>query len=375
MLERVRSTDQLPWSTALDVVKNAGLALAAAFLVSVGSAAAQSPSLHQIRGPHQIHIAHEPIELDRKNPEIQKVGVLTYLGGLRLSSPDARFGGFSGLIVSPDGQRMIAVSDRGNLLEARLVYDSGRLAGVSDARICALNNRWGDPVKGLEADAEAIVRLRDGSLAVSFERDHRIVRYVLDQKADQSPDQGPDQGPNQSMLPCERVGPARLFYKMADWRAMRPNGGLEAMTLLDDGTLFALSEDARTADGLIKGWLILNRESRPVFYQPTGKFLPTDMVYLTTGDLLVLERRFSLLAGVASRLCLVEGSTIQPGATLNCNTAARIVSPFTTENYEGLAVRAMADGTTVVYMLSDDNFNALQSTILMMFRLELDELD
>jgi hypothetical protein len=37
---------------------------------------------------------------------------------------------------------------------------------------------------------------------------------------------------------------------------------------------------------------------------------------------------------------------------------------------EGLAVRTSKDGKTIVYVVSDDNFNApLQQTLLMMFEL------
>lgn len=331
------------------------LVFTAIMTLCVGCKAAEAPATAP------IHVTSEAIALHSKNPEVQNVGALTYRGGLRLSSAAARFGGFSGLILSADGDHMIAVSDRGSLLEAGLNYDdSGRLSGISGARLCLLNDSRGSPVEGLNGDAEAIVQLPDGALAISFERDHRVVTYAA---------------PGRGMTPCDGVGAARLFHKMGEWHKMPPNGGFEAMTLLEDGTLFVLSEDARTEGGLIKGWLIRSRKSDTVFYRPTEKFLPTDMVRLPTGDLLVLERRFSILAGVSSRLCRVKGSSIQPGATLDCKTAARIVSPFTTENYEGLAARTAANGSTVVYMLSDDNFNAFQSTILMMFVLNLDELD
>jgi hypothetical protein len=43
---------------------------------------------------------------------------------------------------------------------------------------------------------------------------------------------------------------------------------------------------------------------------------------------------------------------------------------FIIDNMEGLSVRKTADGKTLVYAISDDNFNApLQQTLLMMFEL------
>ena len=47
-------------------------------------------------------------------------GTLIYRGGFVLTSPDARFGGLSGLVISSDGEELVAVSDRGWWLQARL---------------------------------------------------------------------------------------------------------------------------------------------------------------------------------------------------------------------------------------------------------------
>ena len=44
-----------------------------------------------------------------------------------------------------------------------------------------------------------------------------------------------------------------------------------------------------------------------------------------------------------------------------------IDSPRTTENFEGIAVRPNSSGGAYVYLVSDDNFHALQRTLLLMF--------
>jgi hypothetical protein len=46
-----------------------------------------------------------------------------------------------------------------------------------------------------------------------------------------------------------------------------------------------------------------------------------------------------------------------------------IVPPASVDNMEGLAVREDAGGT-IIYLISDDNFNPIQRTLLMKFRLE-----
>ena len=48
---------------------------------------------------------------------------------------------------------------------------------------------------------------------------------------------------------------------------------------------------------------------------------------------------------------------------------AQLVPPFTVDNFEGLAVFPDKRGGTIIYILSDDNFNPLQRTLLLQFRL------
>ena len=43
--------------------------------------------------------------------------------------------------------------------------------------------------------------------------------------------------------------------------------------------------------------------------------------------------------------------------------------PLIFDNFEGIAARSGAGGETLIYLLSDDNFNPLQRTLLLMFAL------
>jgi hypothetical protein len=63
------------------------------------------------------------------------------------------------------------------------------------------------------------------------------------------------------------------------------------------------------------------------------------------------------------------GGGIGPGAQLMPEEVARFAPPVQVDNFEGVAVRRDADGRTLVYIVSDDNFNALQRTLLLMFAL------
>ena len=78
-----------------------------------------------------IVVTTSGVNLDRRDATRQSLGPLNYLGGLRLRSPNRRFGGLSGIEVSPDGKSMLAISDRGFWFSADLMYDpDGRLIGL-----------------------------------------------------------------------------------------------------------------------------------------------------------------------------------------------------------------------------------------------------
>ena len=84
----------------------------------------------------------------------------------------------------------------------------------------------------------------------------------------------------------------------------------------------------------------------------------------------MLTRFFSLIGGVKARLERVSAATLAAGAELRGALLAHIAPPLTVDNFEGVAALRDADGGTLVYLLSDDNFNAFQRTLLLLFRLD-----
>ena len=73
---------------------------------------------------------------------------------------------------------------------------------------------------------------------------------------------------------------------------------------------------------------------------------------------------------MASRLGRVAPSALKPGATVRSSELARLEPPLIVENFEGLGVRRDERGRTLIYLVSDDNFNVLQRTLLLLFVLE-----
>ena len=144
----------------------------------------------QARNGKKPHVVREDVrtvavrarkieKFHRDGEERVQIGKLIWRGGLVLSASDRAFGGYSGLEVSPDGKRFIAVSDAGTWLAGEFVYSGKRLAGVKRTRIGplkALANR--NLSRARDRDAEAI-RLLSGSFEngialISFERNQRM---------------------------------------------------------------------------------------------------------------------------------------------------------------------------------------------------------
>lgn len=301
-----------------------------------------------------ITLKVEPVPLDPENPAVTRVGQLQYLGGLWLRSADRAFGGLSGLTLADDGRRLIAVSDRADWFTADILRaDDGRLRGLANADLAPMRGRDGGRIAGGNAmrDAEAVERLPDGGLIVGFERRHRLWRY------------GP--GPIPALTtPLPVKAPKAL-------RFAPNNGGLEAIAAFANGELLIVAEDYRATNGDFVGWLWRDDAWHDIRYMATGQFKPTDFAVLPDGDVVALERRFTAVGGVAGRVQRIAADMIEPGARLVGTELARLERSLSVDNFEGIAAHRDPDGATLIYILSDDNFNRLlQRTLLLLFALD-----
>src|SRR3546814_2297835 len=94
----------------------------------------------------------------------------------------------------------------------------------------------------------------------------------------------------------------------------------------------------------------------------------TDAARLPDGRILYLNRRASILEGFSAKLTVANGSDFEAGDILTGPEIAHFKAPVTVDNFEALSVD-LEDGRTVVWLASDDNFSALQPTLLLKFAL------
>lgn len=323
-----------------------GLVLLVLLLVPQWSGTPRLPLL----GPRPVFTA-SPVLLVPGQPRVRRIGGLVFERGYRLTSPDSTFGGFSSLLV--DGDRFTLLSDGGNIVRFRLDA-AGR---VHDRRFAELpDGPWTGWSKG-ERDSESMTRDPAGqSIWVGFENANAIWRYA----------------PRLRRATGHAAPPA-----MADWSI---NGGPEAMVRLRDGRFIVISETHRgrfgarpadTRDALLFATdpVLAPRRVTRFRYHTRPGFNPTDIAELPSGNLVLLNRRFSLWRGFEATVAILPRRSIGPGTSAQAIEIARFEAPFVHDNLEGIAVVEDAHGTAL-WIVSDDNQSALQQSLLMKFRFD-----
>jgi hypothetical protein len=302
--------------------------------------------------PNALDIRSQPLPLKLDEPGLRRIGKLIWRGGVSMTANSANFGGWSDLHVAPDGRTLSSISDLGSWLTATIQYDAdGNLLGLSNGRIGSLRGLDGRPLARKEdADAEGMAMMPDGSWMVSFEHHHRLWRYSTF-----------DVTPVPINLP-------------PGFERQPANGGIEALTALPDGTLIAISEEYSPTPGVLAGWIGRpGRDGRYAWqtfqYSKIPDFNPTAIAPLPDGGFVLLERAFDMARGVRVRVMRAEAADFQPGAMVKPRELARLASPLAVDNLEGIAATKGPRGETLLWLISDDNFNPLQRNLLLLFEL------
>jgi hypothetical protein len=152
------------------------------------------------------------------------------------------------------------------------------------------------------------------------------------------------------------------------------NKGLEALVMVPKGfalagTLIALSERGLDPLGNLIAFLVGGPTPGQFSVRRTDNFDISDAVLLPSGDLLVLERKFSLLEGVGIRIRRIALKSVAPGAVVDGPSIFDADLNQEIDNMEGIDAHITSEGETVLTMVSDDNFSMIQRTLLLQFNL------
>lgn len=238
------------------------------------------------------------------------------------------FGGFSGLIVTPDGTGFMALTDRG------LIVD-GRFARAADGSIRGVSAGALRPLQGLTApeDSEDLAPAPDGGFLVAYESRARISRYA----ADGSPEGDLPRAPVFARLPR--------------------NKRLETVAMAPDGAIWTVPESPLRTGGFAVYRFFRGDWRQHAVIPARGAFLPVSGDFGPDGRFYLLEREFTGITGFATRLR--RFTPADSGLTDELTIIE--TSPGQWDNLEAVSVWRGTAGL-VATMLSDDNFLPVQRT-------------
>lgn len=336
--------------------RSAGLLIPFVFgLLAVTAPSAGEPVVSQA-----IHVASRPIAEFRIGSDETRFGPFEFVGGLEMTSDDRRFSGVSSFRFLSPGERFIGVTDTGFWLFGAVRHgEEGRPSGVEGVTMMPiLGQDGGTSDEKWHIDAEAIA-VKGDEVVVGFERAHRIAVFELDP---------PDMG-----RPVEELDFLVPAYEL------RINQGFETVAFAPQdsalaGALVAVTERSLDLDRQRSIFAaVLSGPRKGVFsIARRGDFDITDGAFLPNGDLLLLERRFSFLSGVAMRIRRIDQQNIRPGAIADGAILLEADMNYQIDNMEALEVWENASGQTMISLVSDDNHSFLQRNLYLEFRFDED---
>ena len=293
------------------------------------------------------NIALTPLLLDQSNPKRTTVGALSFLGAWELRSDNGDFGGISALVALKDG-RFLGVSDAGALIGFGMSGDPR----ADRPFIAALPGVFGKGVTFKDRDSEGIAYdAVSGRVWVSYEFKHAIRRFSAS---------------------MSRVDGTSRPTTMRLWPR---NSGAEALVRLADGRFLVFAEGGPD-DGIYPAIKFsgdpveAGTTQLPFRYRPTQGYRITDASQLPDGQLILLERRIGFPKGFTAKLLILDPREIARDAIVSGRVIATLAPPLLVDNMEGLAI-TQEKGRAVLWLVSDNNFNAIQRTLLLKFALNL----
>ena len=247
------------------------------------------------------------------------------------------------------------VTDEGRFVSGGLDLADGSPSALSGVEIDVIRNSSGAPLpRKFAQDAEAVeIVFRDGrpaAVRVGFEHLTRIADFDLGN--------------------ARPFGPARQIA-IPQWLAdLRDNSSIESVCIAPPaspvaGSTLVVTEGHQRVSGQWAATLLGNADRGDLGLAVSPGVNPTDCAFLPNGDLLVLERGLAFLA-FSMQIRLIPAAMVSPGATMDGEVIVS-GSGGAVDNFEGLGVRTLPDGQTRVTIVSDDNFNSFQRTLLLEF--------
>lgn len=277
------------------------------------------------------------------------------LGAVQLerdAGPNHQLMEFSGLAWDHDQNVLIILSDRGFVIHVNPIFKKDKLVDVELLSYHHLKDAYGKKLVYKAADSEGLALINsknnindDTELIISFERHPRIVHYTID-------------GKFISDNPIHNALNDIINYTGS-------NKALEAITLHNQFNIITGPE--RPLDSSTNNLLSLHTlNSKKWFFTPDNDNYGS-LVGLTTlpdNRLIALERIFpGVFAGVSNVIHLItlETNSLKQETLLKLQPS----DGYFNDNFEGITWHK----NNRFFMISDDNDNLLQRTVLVYFEI------
>lgn len=305
-----------------------------------------------------VEVSARPITAFHIGSTDKQFGPLEFVGGLEMTSPTRDFGALSAFRFLKPGGDFIGVADTGFWFFGTITHDADkRPSGIQNFRMQQMVDTSGRPIdKKWEVDAEGLA-VKDGIATVGFERDQRVAQFKID--------------------PDNMKAPFKQLNFLVPAHELRQNRGFETVTHANpygqhEGGLVVVSEKSLDKAGNIYAAIIEGPHKGVFTVKRNGDFDITDGAFLPDGDLLLLERSFSMAGGVKMRLRRIYGESVEQGAVADGPVLMEADMGYQIDNMEGLDVWTRDDGAVMVSLISDDNHSILQRNLYLEFILHQD---
>jgi hypothetical protein len=324
--------------------------MAASALALLGAVAASSLNADD----DAISISSRLIENFKVGSSQTRFGDFEFVGGLELSSSSSFLGAMSAMRLAEDRNRFLGVMDTGFWYAGRLERDdSGRMIGVEDFTVSPILDSLGNGSdEKWMFDAEGVV-LRGDEVLVSFERHHRVDIYPADRPGGATP-----------------LGSLPVLIPEYEFRG---NRGLEMIAVAPtasqlSGAVVAISEKSLNESGDIFAAILTGPSKGVFFVKRDPPFDITDGDFLPNGDLLLLERRFSIAEGIGMRIRASTPAGLEPGNLVDGPSFWKRITATRSTIWKASTSATDEDGKVFITLVSDDNHSILQRNLVLEFR-------
>ncbi len=261
------------------------------------------------------------------------------------------FNELSGLEWDEDEKVLFAISDSGGLFHLKPIMEDNKLLDVELSASYSLKDNSKQPLSGKRKDSEGLALINhrnniknDTELLISFERKPRVVRFQT----------------NGEYLKGETIAP--VLQKKSNYQ--EKNQQLEAITHHPVFGLLTGPERPLVNDDDKIGIYSNNKLISKLSLADTKHGSLVGLSTLPDGDLIALERVYiNVFAGLQFTLhhLKLNNDSFEQTSLLSITPA----DGFFNDNFEGITHHK----ASYFFMISDDNANAVQRSLLLYFRL------